>query len=148
MTYLNSIGLSVSVPSTTGFDRLLPALGAICRCPSHSNVQVLRPGNPAARPRVNLPHSTHFLSGSEPRSIRSTIVTRFNATTDLSAIPAGPACPSRASGWALVPQTYQGYRRLTAKIRSRHERGRLAQPGHSQRDPDTPTSRWSEPRPR
>ena len=27
----------VPVPSTTGFDRLLPMLGAICRCPSRSN---------------------------------------------------------------------------------------------------------------
>jgi hypothetical protein len=55
-------------------------------------------------PRVNLPPSTHFLSDSEPRSLRSTIVTRFDATTDLSATRTGPACPSRASGWGLSPR--------------------------------------------
>jgi hypothetical protein len=51
--------------------------------------------------RVNLPHTPHFLSDSELRSLCSTIVTRFSATTGLSATRADPACPSRASGWGL-----------------------------------------------
>ena len=54
--------------------------------------------------RVNLPHSPHFLSDSELRPLCSTIVTRFTATTGLSATRADPACPSRASGWGLSPR--------------------------------------------
>ena len=52
-------------------------------------------------PRVNRPHSTHFLSDSEPRSLRFTISTRFRATTDLSVTRDDPAYPSRASSWGL-----------------------------------------------
>src|ERR1700676_2416039 len=38
------------------------------------------------------------------RPLRSTIITRFDATTDLSATRGGPVCPSRASGWGLSPR--------------------------------------------
>ena len=55
-------------------------------------------------PRVNLPHSTHFLSDSELRPLRSTIITRFNATTGRSATQGNPVYPSRASGWGLSPR--------------------------------------------
>ena len=37
----------------------------------------------------------------ELRSLRSTIITRFIATTDLSATRRSPACSSRISGWDL-----------------------------------------------
>ena len=54
--------------------------------------------------RVNVPHSPHFPSDSEPRSLRSAIVTRFMATTDLSVTPASRACPSQASRCGLAPR--------------------------------------------
>jgi hypothetical protein len=38
------------------------------------------------------------------RPLRSTIITRFDATTSLSATQGDPACPSRASGWGLSPR--------------------------------------------
>jgi len=54
--------------------------------------------------RVNIPHSPHCPSDSEPRSLRSAIITRFGATIDLSATRADPACPSRDSSWGFAPR--------------------------------------------
>ena len=39
----------------------------------------------------------------ELRSFRSTMITRFVATMDLSATRCSPACSSRISGWELLP---------------------------------------------
>jgi hypothetical protein len=53
------------------------------------SIGFVRPGGPDG-PRINIPHSPHFLSDSELRPLRSTIITRFDATTSPLRHPGRP----------------------------------------------------------
>ena len=54
-----------------------------------------------ARPMANRYPLLYLQRALELRSLRSTIITRFIATTDLSATRRSPACSSRIAGWDL-----------------------------------------------
>ena len=65
----------------------------------------------------------------ELRSLRSTVITRFNATADLSATRRGPAWSSRLAGWELAS------RRVGLPMLTRFSLARMSTPLPRQPDP-------------
>jgi hypothetical protein len=104
--------LSVSTPRSSNRTCGFPASGFRTRVrydshavsfESHPGVETVRPSLfPVARPSANRRAFAPFHAILEPRPLGSAVVSRFIATTGLSATRCGPVSPSRASGWALA----------------------------------------------